>query len=149
MTSLQMNTIRMDLEDDHIFKRPGHSSKPVQSSKPVPISYKLKKVSFENDTDDEESEEEEESPKSKNDKNKTDFMKATGNLLSNINYKMAFILFFICMLIFSDIFIENVLSRFSDSVHGETTTSKGTVIQLLFVVLFYIIFDVLIKYEVI
>jgi len=80
---------------------------------------------------------------------KTDFMKLSGNLLSNINYKMVFIIFFIGMLIFSDIFIENVISRFSDAVYHESVTSKGTMIQLLFLCLAYIIFDLLNKYDVI
>lgn len=79
---------------------------------------------------------------------KTDLMKMTGNMLSNINYKVAFMLFAISMILFSDVFIEGVLNGFSGAVEGDCTTTKGTMIQLLFMVMAYIILDLIVKYEV-
>lgn len=77
---------------------------------------------------------------------KTDLMAVSGNLISNINYKVAFFLFLLGMLIFSDWFIESILSKFSGTSNGLTTTTKGTVIQLVFLVLAYVIVDLLTKY---
>ena len=79
---------------------------------------------------------------------KSDFMKITGNLLSTINYKVAFLLFIIGIIIFSDVFIETVLSGFGGSVNGDCTTTKGTMLQLLFMVIGYIILDLIVQYEV-
>jgi hypothetical protein len=83
-----------------------------------------------------------------NDSKKTDLMRVTGNILSNINYKVAFLLFLISAIIFSDIFMENVLERINGAVDGLCTTSKGTLIQMIFLVLGYIIIDLVVKYEV-
>lgn len=82
------------------------------------------------------------------DGNNTDLMKMSGNLLTNINYKVAFLLFIVGMIIFSDVFIESVIGKFSDSVDGDSPTTKGTIIQLLLIVLAYIILDLIVKYEV-
>jgi hypothetical protein len=76
---------------------------------------------------------------------KTDFVKLGGNFLTSINYKIAFFLFLIGMVIFSDIFIDGVLSKFDGSVSGECTTTKGTMIQLLLLCLGYIIIDLLVR----
>ncbi len=88
------------------------------------------------------------SRKSKKKGKKTDLMKMTGNLLSNINYKVAFMLFVISMIIFSDVFIEGVLSGISGTVEGDCTTTKGTMLQLLFMVIAYILLDLIVQYEV-
>ena len=95
----------------------------------------------------EDNEEEEETPKKRKKAKKTDFMQMSGNMLSNINIKMSFILFFLGMIIFSDLFIDGFLNKFDGAVHGECTTTKGTIIQLLFLVIGYIIMDLVTKYE--
>lgn len=77
---------------------------------------------------------------------KTDLMKVTGNLITNINYKVGFLLFMIGILIFSDLFIENVLKNFKGSTVGECTTTKGTLLQLMFLIIAYIILDLVVKY---
>lgn len=88
-------------------------------------------------------------PKKKKKKSKkTDLMKMSGNLLSNINYKVAFLLFIVSMILFSDVFIESVLGRFSGTVDGDCTTTKGTMLQLLFMVVAYIILDLIVKYDI-
>lgn len=80
-------------------------------------------------------------------KNTTDLVHVSGNLISNINYKVAFFIFFIGMIVFSDIFIDSILSNFESSVSGECATTKGTFIQLLVMVITYIIVDLLVKYD--
>jgi hypothetical protein len=79
---------------------------------------------------------------------KTDLMKISGGILSNINYKMAFLLFIIGIIIFSDVFIENIIQPFGDTVDAECTTTKGTMIQLSFLTIGYLILDLIVKYEV-
>ncbi len=86
--------------------------------------------------------------KSKKKSKKTDLMKMTGNLLSNINYKVAFLLFVISMIIFSDVFIEGVLSGIDGTVEGDCTTTKGTMLQLMFMVIIYILLDLIVQYDI-
>lgn len=90
-----------------------------------------------------------ESVKNKNDKDEThtDFMNVSGNILTSINYKVTFLLFVVGMLLFSDVFIENVLIKFNDTVDGECTTTKGTMIQLILLIISYIVLDLLVKYK--
>ena len=82
-----------------------------------------------------------------NSDNKTDFMNISGNILTNINYKVTFLLFIVGMILFSDVFMENVLIKFNDTVDGECTTTKGTIIQLLLLIISYIVLDLLVKYK--
>jgi hypothetical protein len=84
-----------------------------------------------------------------NKKDKDDFVQMGMSLLNTINFKIAFFLFLIGMIIFSDMFINGVINKFSNTLHGECTTTKGTIIQLIFLVLSYIIIDLLNKSEII
>ena len=99
------------------------------------------------DYDSDEEEEVKEEPRRKKKGKKTDFMAVGGNLISNINYKVAFLLFIVSMVIFSDVFIENVISKFDGAVAGECTSTKGTMVQLTCVVIAYILLDLVVKYE--
>jgi hypothetical protein len=78
----------------------------------------------------------------------TDLMKLSGSVLSNINYKVAFMLFVISILLFSDIFIDAVIRPIDGAIEGECTTTKGTIIQLIFLVIAYIILDLVVKYDI-
>lgn len=79
---------------------------------------------------------------------KTDLMKISGGVLGNINYKVGFLLFFIGMLLFSDIFIDNALpSNMHDGAGCPNTV--GTVTQLTLLIFVYLILDLLVKYEII
>lgn len=98
-------------------------------------------------SDEEDFEEEEDSETPSKKCNKSDFMKLSGNLLSNINWKVSFLLFIVGMLIFSDVFIDNVLRQFSGTVEVECTTTKGTMMQLTCIVLVYIFLDLMVKYD--
>lgn len=84
---------------------------------------------------------------SDSDTKKTDFVKISSNLVSNISIKIGFFLFIIGMFIFSDIFIDGILSNIPDTVHGECTTTKGSMIQLLLFVIAYLILDIAVKFE--
>ena len=80
---------------------------------------------------------------------KDDFPSMFGELFSNINWKIAFILFIIGILIFSDVFIELFLIRVSGAVEGDRPTTKGTIIQLAFYSLSYVMTDLLVSGNVI
>ena len=84
---------------------------------------------------------------SKNNK-KSDFMKVGGGVLIDINYKISAFLFMMGMFIFSDIFIDKIMTQFEGAVDGECTTTKGTMIQLICLVIGYIIIDLVIQYEI-
>lgn len=88
-----------------------------------------------------------ENTKNKSNDEQTDFMSVSGNILTSINYKVTFLLFIVGMLLFSDVFIENVLIKFKDTIDGECTTSKGTMIQLILLIIAYIVLDLLVKYK--
>jgi hypothetical protein len=98
------------------------------------------------DTQDDTQEEPEEYVKPKKRGKKSDFMKIFGDVLSSANWKVAGLIFMLGFLIFSDIFIDNVLIGFSDTVDGACTTTKGTVLQLLFLCLAYLILDLVVQY---
>lgn len=110
------------------------------------MSEKVKGLSDDEDDYEEEVEKVNKSGKKSKSK-KTDFMAMTGNLLTNINYKVAFLLFIMGMIVFSDVFIDGILSGFSDTVDAECTTTKGTMLQLMFMTIAYILIDLLVQYE--
>ncbi len=112
------------------------------------MSEKVEGLSDDYEEQEDHDEEENDAQSKRKKKNKkSDLMKMTGNMLANINYKVAFLLFIVGVILFSDIFIDGILSNFSGSVDGECTTTKGAMLQLLFMVLAYIILDLIVKYE--
>lgn len=84
-------------------------------------------------------------PKDEQDTPNTDFVDIGGSIVTSINYKVAFFLFFIGMVVFSDVFINLVLMKCSDCTSGECTTSKGTIIQLLVLTVSYVVLDLLVQ----
>ncbi len=70
---------------------------------------------------------------------------ALAHLVRNINYKIALLLFVCCIVVFSDIFIDGVLSTIDGAtIHGNCiTTSKGILIQSSIIATSYVIIDLL------
>lgn len=83
----------------------------------------------------------------KNDRD--DLGNMTTDFFGKINFKIAIFLFIFGIFIFSDMFIEHVLSKIKDASSGGEGTTKGTLIQLLILVLFYLIVDLLVQAEII
>lgn len=83
------------------------------------------------------------------DSKKTDFVNASSSVIGNINFKLIFYMFLLGIILFSDLFISNVLTHIPDSVDGEYVTNKGTMIQLLVYSLGLLVFDLVIKYDII
>jgi hypothetical protein len=91
-------------------------------------------------------------PKNKRNKNrsKDDFISMFQELFNAINFKGAIVIFILGLFLFSDIFVNNFLSGIPGSVdETENTTTSGTVIQLTFLTIGFLIFDLLIKGEVV
>lgn len=82
-----------------------------------------------------------------NKKTKTpgDFPSLFADLFMRINWKMSFFLFLFFIILTSDIFIDKFLRKIPDSVNNMTSTNKGTVIQGVVLVLFFIIMDAIIS----
>lgn len=78
-----------------------------------------------------------------------DFPSMISDLISNINWKVAFFLLVLGVLIFSDVFVELFLTSFDDAVYAQDPTTKGTFIQIILFVFGYIIIDLLVKGEII
>lgn len=78
-----------------------------------------------------------------------DFTELLSSIATSINYKLSFIIFIGFIILCSDVFIENILSHFSDATSYNVATTYGTVIQGLFLVLLFIAADGLIKSEIV
>lgn len=74
-----------------------------------------------------------------------DFPNMFVDLFRCINFKVAIFLFIFGVFIFSDLFVENVISRFSGSVEGDCPTTKGTVMQLTILTMAYLVIDLIVQ----
>ena len=83
------------------------------------------------------------------DAKKSDFMTAGSSLITSINYKVVVLLFFISLIIFSDLFVESILTPIPDMVIAGQVTTKGTLIQIVCLIVGYIASDLAVKYELI
>jgi hypothetical protein len=77
-----------------------------------------------------------------------DFSSMLIDLTKKVNIKIAIFLFLLGIFIFSDLFIEMILSKFNGAVDGTETTTKGTILQLLFMSISYIVIDLLVQGEI-
>lgn len=72
--------------------------------------------------------------------NTSDFPSMFMDLIKKINYKMIFFLSILCLFVFSDIFISLILTQI-DGVDVDSPNNKGSIIQMMFIVVGYIILD--------
>jgi len=72
-----------------------------------------------------------------------DFPSIGVDMIKKINFKVAIFLFIVGIFVFSDIFIENLLPK--TMVDGYCADTKGTAIQLLIFILFYLVIDLLVQ----
>lgn len=79
----------------------------------------------------------------------SDLIEVGGNILSNINFKVGLFLFFIAILIFSDLFVQAVIAPLGGTDVNGATTTQGTVTQLAILTVAYLLVDVLDKYSII
>ena len=82
----------------------------------------------------------------------SDFDPIVGELFAGLHLKLLAFLFIIFLFLTSDTFIESFLKKMDGAVAEQctvSTTTYGTTIQGILLVLFYIIFDILIKKQII
>jgi hypothetical protein len=73
-----------------------------------------------------------------------DFPSMVFDLGCKINFKVALLLFIVGLFIFSDVFINQVISSFSNCTDMGMCNTKGTMLQLGFLCLAYVIIDLLV-----
>jgi hypothetical protein len=71
------------------------------------------------------------------------------DMVCSVNYKLLGLLFLIFLFVTSDVFMVRVLDNFSDALDYKSPTNRGIMIQGIFVIIFYVIADALIKHNVI
>lgn len=74
-----------------------------------------------------------------------DLASAFVGFFTTLNYKLLLFLFLFFILVNSDIFVDKILSNIEGAVEVREPTAKGTVIQGLILVFFYMIVDLIIK----
>lgn len=74
-----------------------------------------------------------------------DFITLGKDLFSKVPFKKAALLALVMVLVMSTTFINTVLTRISGAVDLECTTTKGSLIQILVIVLAYIGIDIIIN----
>lgn len=75
-----------------------------------------------------------------------DFPSMLMKLCCRLNIKIGIFIFILGLFIFSDVFVRNVLSQFSDAVGSlNYPTTYGTIVQLLFLVFGYLLIDLLVQ----
>jgi hypothetical protein len=79
------------------------------------------------------------------DPKRSDFVKISSDVISCLNIKVAFFIFLLGMILFSDVFIDNVLNKIPDTVQSGSTTTKGTIIQIAILSTSYIFIDLLVQ----
>ena len=72
-----------------------------------------------------------------------DFNSIIKGIASMINFKMVFFLFFIVLVVLSDVFVDTILSKYDDALEGGRVTSTGAIIQGIAICLGYMLLTVL------
>ena len=78
---------------------------------------------------------------------KDDFLSMITDLVRKVNWKIAIFLFLIGIFVMSDVFIGGVLKRCNNCEQDDVPTSKGTMVQLMFLSMAYILLDLLVGGE--
>ena len=74
-----------------------------------------------------------------------DFPSIFADLIGKINWKIAFFLYIFATLIFSDLFVDSVLAYADNTSEAGCPTTKGSMIQITFLILAYIFIDILVQ----
>lgn len=82
-------------------------------------------------------------------KSQGDFLSIMADAITNVQYKLFILMFLTFIGLSTDVFIDRVLARLSGAVEGHTPTAGGTVVQGILLVIACIIFDFLIRMEII
>ena len=75
-----------------------------------------------------------------------DFAGMTIGFFSMVHFKQLIIIFFLFLFVSSEVFIDKILTRIDGSTEHKNPTTKGTIIQASFLVLMFMILDILVRY---
>ncbi len=75
----------------------------------------------------------------------SDFPSMVKHLLYSVNWKLGIIMLVLGFIIFSNLFVDNVISKMSNTTEMGMVNTKGSVIQLLFYTLTLLCIDLMIK----
>jgi hypothetical protein len=75
--------------------------------------------------------------------NKSDFVDIGSTIFNHLNFKIALILFFIGVIIFSDLFVEYILKHGNGLTEDNNPTTNGVLVQIGMLTFFYLIIDLL------
>jgi hypothetical protein len=79
------------------------------------------------------------------DRDGDDFPSMFKNLLYNVNWKLGIVMLILGFFIFSNLFVDNVISKLSDTTELGMVNTKGSVLQLLAYTLILLSVDLMIK----
>jgi hypothetical protein len=71
-----------------------------------------------------------------------------GEIAKKISWKIALFVFVLVLLIWSDVFIENIMTKFDGLVEGRMVSQKGTIVQATVLTLAVIVLSFLISVDV-
>jgi hypothetical protein len=77
-----------------------------------------------------------------------DFTGVLKSIINKVNFKLAIVMFIFGFILFSNFAFDKFIAKFSGAVDGDQLTTKGAIIQLVFYTLALIVFDLLIKLDV-
>lgn len=76
---------------------------------------------------------------------KSDFFIMGAEAFNAVEWKVSVLLFFIAIIILSDVYCDGILNRFDGAMVDGEVTAKGTVLQVVSIVLFYNVVNVLVR----
>jgi len=78
----------------------------------------------------------------------SDLIEVSGNIVTRVNWKVSALLFIICVVVFSDLFVETFLEG-TALASGDNPTNDGTFVQIFTVIGGYILADLAVSYGVV
>jgi hypothetical protein len=80
---------------------------------------------------------------------RNDLSSVVASVFSATNIQLSVMMFFVFIMLTSELFITQVLSRFSGTLAGDSPTIKGRCILAMFQTIAYILLDVMLRYDLI
>jgi hypothetical protein len=74
-----------------------------------------------------------------------DFPSMVKHLLYNVNWKLGIIVFILGFILFSNLFVDNVISKFPNTIDAGIVNTKGSIIQLILYVIILLTVDIMIR----
>jgi hypothetical protein len=76
---------------------------------------------------------------------RSDFYTICAAIIGAVEWKVSILLFFIGVIVLSDIYQEGILTRINGATRDGEVTARGTMLQIATIVVFYNVFNVLVR----